>query len=261
MVSSVTSTLSTMRTNTEIEFHRLLLETKSLGKKLHGDDFDIVKPRLTGRMAHRDNPSTSTAEEYYRIVMYDEFLSHVVSELEERFTNNPAQNITIGLFYLLPSECIKLPDDFVLPSELADAKSVYDVDMPNPSMFSIEYTDWVRKWKTFSSSSSTNTLPDRLIDCFKQCCKIAYPNLHVLFRIALTLPITSCQSERSFSQLKLIKTDRRSTMGESRLSSLSLMKINRDRCNDLTSPCKIKILVQEFVRANPKRMKLPFMLE
>ena len=49
-------------------------------------------------------------------------------------------------------------------------------------------------------------------------------------------------------------------MSESRLSSLSLMKINRDRCNELTAPSKIQTLVTEFAKANPKRIKLPFML-
>ena len=108
--------------------------------------------------------------------------------------------------------------------------------------------------------NSSSNLPDRLIDSFKQCSKMMYPNLDALFRTALTLPITSCESERSFSQLQLIKTARRSTMSESRLSSLSLMKINRDRCNELTTPCKIKTLVTEFAKANPKRIKLPSML-
>ena len=61
------------------EFHKVLLEVTSLGKKLHGDDFEIQKPRVTTRMAHRGNPSTGNAEEYYRIVMYNEFLSHVIS--------------------------------------------------------------------------------------------------------------------------------------------------------------------------------------
>ena len=163
--------------------------------------------------------------------------------------------------YLLPSECAKLEDDVTLPSELAEAVSTYDMDMPNPSMISIEYSDWVRKWKGVPSSTNTSSdLPDRLIDSFKQCNRICYPNLHTLFRIALTLPITSCQSEWSFSQLKLIKTAHRSTMVESRLSSLSLMKMNRDRCNKLMNPCNIKKLVEKFAMRNPKRIRLPFML-
>ena len=71
-------------------------------------------------MAHQDNPSMESAEDYYRIVMYDAFLSHVVSELEDRFVNNPAHKNAIGLLNLLPSECVKLPDNTEIPPELAE---------------------------------------------------------------------------------------------------------------------------------------------
>ena len=134
-------------------------------------------------------------------------------------------------------------------------------------MFSTEYSDWVRKWKsaylvastTNSSSSCAPVLPERLVDSFKQCSSTQYPNLNVVFRIALTLPITSCQSERSFSQLKLVKTARRSVMTESTLSGLSLIKLNQERCNYLSSESRIKEIVNRFAQAHPRRIKLPFM--
>ena len=58
--------------------------------------------------------------------MYDEFISHVVAELEDRFTDNPASRTSIGLLYLLPSECSKLSNDTVVPTELAEAVEMYD---------------------------------------------------------------------------------------------------------------------------------------
>ena len=133
----------------------MYLETTALGIKLHGDEFEIRKPRVTSRMTHRDNPSTGNAEDYYRIVMY-EFLSHVVSELEDRFVSNPAHKNAIGLLNLLPSECVKLPDNSEIPPELAEIGSTYDIDLQNPSMFSIEYNDWVRKWRNAPSISSSS---------------------------------------------------------------------------------------------------------
>lgn len=67
-----------------------------------------------------------------------------------------------------------------------------------------------------------------------------------------------CESERSFSHLK---TARRSTMTEARLTSLAMMKINRDRCNKLTSTEKMRELVKTFAQQHPRRIKLPFMLQ
>lgn len=68
-------------------------------------------------------------------------------------------------------------------------------------------------------------------------------------------PITSCESERSFSQLKLMKTSRHSTMSAQRLSGLALMKINWEWCQQLhDSPEKLGQLVGVFAQANPRRM-------
>ena len=97
-------------------------EATSLGKKLHGNEFEVHKPHLASRMAYRDNPPANTAEDYYRVVMYDEFLSHIISELEERFVRNTSHKIALGLLYLLPSECIKLSDRVVIPSDLDNAE-------------------------------------------------------------------------------------------------------------------------------------------
>ena len=123
-------------------------------------------------------------------------------------------------------------------------------------MLTTEYSLWVRMWKERFPPAISN----KLVDALRECSVIQYPNLHVLLRIALTLPITSCESERSFSQLKLIKTAQRATMSEKRLSWLDLMKINREQCTKLTSESKMKGLVKSFSQLHPRRIKLPFML-
>ncbi|XP_069823176.1 zinc finger MYM-type protein 1-like [Dendropsophus ebraccatus] len=56
----------------------------------------------------------------------------------------------------------------------------------------------------------------------------AFPNLSILYRIYLTIPVSSAKAERSFSRLKLIKTRLRTCMHEARLSNLTLLSIERD---------------------------------
>ena len=85
-------------------------------------------------------------------------------------------------------------------------------------MFNFEYDSWVRQWKECSSA----VVPDTLMGALKECSALSYYHVHTLLILALTLPITSCESNRSFSQLKLIKTARRATMSESRLRSLAI---------------------------------------
>ena len=91
--------------------------------------------------------------------------------------------------------------------------------------------------------------------------KKAHYGIHTLLKLALTLPIISCECERSFSQLKLIKTACRSTTTSANLSGLSLMKINRDKCERIyNSKTEINSLVLTFNQTHPRRMKLPFLL-
>ena len=45
-------------------------------------------------------------------------------------------------------------------------------------------------------------------------------------RIAITLPVTVAEAERSFSKLKLIKSYLRSTMSQERLTALATISIN-----------------------------------
>ena len=56
----------------------------------------------------------------------------------------------------------------------------------------------------------------------------AFPNLNITLRICLCLMVSNCTGERSFSKLKRIKSELRSTMSESRLNMLSLMSIEHD---------------------------------
>ena len=100
-----------------------------------------------------------------------------------------------------------------------------------------------------------------MVEALQQCDEIEFPNISVLLKLALTLPITTCESERSFSQLKLIKTSLRSTMTDNRLNGLAIMKINRELCEKIhKSPEKMRVLVKSFAMLHPRRMKLPFLL-
>lgn len=58
--------------------------------------------------------------------------------------------------------------------------------------------------------------------------KPIFPNLYMGFKIALTLPVGSVQTERSFSKLKIIKNRLRSTMANDRLESLMIISCEHD---------------------------------
>ena len=127
-------------------------------------------PRLNARQAHRDNVQAESVEEYYRITLYNEILSHIIAELEERFTNSPTH--TIGLLRLLPSKCISTTTETEIPEELAKAVDFYQSDLPHAVMLLVEYRMWVAMWKEPGCN-----VPNKLVDALKEC-DITFPNIH-----------------------------------------------------------------------------------
>jgi hypothetical protein len=61
----------------------------------------------------------------------------------------------------------------------------------------------------------------------------SFPNTYILLRQYLTLPVTNCTSERSFSHLKRIKSALRSTQTQERLNNLSLLNIEGELLQEL----------------------------
>ncbi|CAI6371339.1 unnamed protein product [Macrosiphum euphorbiae] len=78
-----------------------------------------------------------------------------------------------------------------------------------------------------------------------------FPNIIISFRIFLSMMITNCSGERSFSKLNLIKEELRSTMSQKRLNSLSLMSIE----HELLSSLDYENVIEDF--ANEKARKKP----
>jgi hypothetical protein len=56
----------------------------------------------------------------------------------------------------------------------------------------------------------------------------AFPTIVLLLIGAMTIPVSSTTTERTFSKMKLIKTSARNSMSDNRLSDLPLFAIERD---------------------------------
>ena len=80
--------------------------------------------------------------------------------------------------------------------------------------------------------------------------KNCFPNIFKLLQIGLIIPMTSNSAERSFSQLRIIKTYLRSTMTQERLSNLAMIRINRD------IPVDIGEVIDKFDVSKNRKIKL-----
>ena len=86
--------------------------------------------------------------------------------------------------------------------------------------------------------------------CLKEVDSDYFPNISTLINIMATLPVTSCECERSISMLKLTKTSLRSTMTQERLNGLAMMQYHRDMNIDPQD------VVTEFSQRHLRRMQL-----
>ena len=197
-------------------------------------------PRLTSRQCHRANTVTAdtTIESYFRLNITVQFLDHLIQEFTARFSEENKQ--VVQLLSLIPSILTSKND-----GELADlslALKFWKQDLPHDGLsLTTELKEWRDLWKQCDAQSQ----PHNLCDSLKKCDEDQFPNLFVLLKLGCTLPVTSCEAERSFSALRRTMTSLRSSMGENRLAGLTLMNIHRDvhvdqlRTNHQTIHCRI----------------------
>jgi Domain of unknown function (DUF4371)/hAT family C-terminal dimerisation region len=184
---------------------------------LRGDD-EIVKPRVSAsrRQQNRANPDVSSALDYYRVAVYNAFLDSLLQQLEDRF--QPATKAAMMLSALLPRYAIDacfedVREGCVLFSDYLDG-TILDVE--------IEFESWQL------ACSALEEKPRDSLSSLDVCNDLCFPNIRKLLTIFATLPVSTATAERSFSVLKLLKSNLRSRMGEERLTSLTLAYIYSD---------------------------------
>ena len=74
-------------------------------------------------------------------------------------------------------------------------------------------------------------------------------NSEISLRIFLSMMISNCTGEQSFSKLKLIKNELRSTMLQERLNCLSIMSI----VSDVLLNINFDDIINEFSRKNAQK--------
>ena len=71
-------------------------------------------------------------------------------------------------------------------------------------------------------------LPENITNCLKEADRDVYPNIFTIFKIGCTLPVSSCEAERSFSGLRRIERHFYVISWVSRLAGLALMHLQNN---------------------------------
>lgn len=144
------------------------------------------------------------------------------------------------LLGLLPGAVTKAEADL---AELVNGLLFWESDLPQPTTLRTELKQWQRFWQ-----KKDNVTAVSLKQCLQQADCDVFPNIAVLLKIACTLPVGSCEAERSFSCFRRIKSFLRNNMGEDRVSGLALMNLNHEM------EINLDIISGMFAQKNKRRM-------
>ena len=173
-------------------------------------------------------------------------LDHIITELTERF--GPIQQTKVKLLGLILSIITTCTYSH---ASVTEVRELYKPNLPSPHLLSTEFQRWQTKYSLVPSANRPSTLEGASQFCDKK----DFPNIFTLLVIACILPVTMCETERSISQLKLLKmyTYLRSTRTKKRLGSLAVIKIHWDIVADLN----FDKLVVDVANKHPRRMAIP----
>ncbi|XP_073231796.1 52 kDa repressor of the inhibitor of the protein kinase-like [Porites lutea] len=179
----------------------------------------------------------------FRVNVAVPFFDHIISELDDQFSS-----LTLRVSKLLGLVPSVIQESRVTAQQLTDLVDLYKDDLPSPQLFSSEF----QRWKIMVQNG--RIAADSCASSLKACDPDDFPNLYMLLKIAATLPVTTCECERSISTMRRLNNYMRCTMGESRLSSLALMHIKYDM------PVNLEEIVNLFEGLHPRMMQFASLL-
>lgn len=224
LINSLKDHITLMR-NTIDDFHNSCYEEAlDLAEKV---DVSEWKPRTTEKQTARANTPHNSISDYYKKIITIPLVDHLNSSLTARFdldSVNVYKGLSIVPFKMLSliARGIDWKDDF------KHVSLFYHDDLPTPLALDAELSLWVTYWQTYNGA-----IPSNIASTLKSVYFDGFENIKVILRILGTLPITSCECERSISSLRMLKDYKRSTMVDERLNGLALMKIHPEIVPDV----------------------------
>ena len=163
--------------------------------------------------------------DYYKTTITIPLLDHLMCGLDYRFDSSKTEAIFNG-FVIVPAKLIAIvqqPEKGHWKEKFLLFANFIRDDLPNALSLDSELDLWETYWISYKGS-----LPDNVSNTLKSINFSGFQNIKVALRIIGTLPVTSCECERSFSALRRLKTYTRSTMVAERLNGLALLHVHKD---------------------------------
>ena len=175
-------------------------------------------------------------EDHLRVDLYTNVIDNISGQVTQRF---PDQLTDFAYLQPLNMQAI---DGERMVRQLAERYQLHHVD-PDRA---------VSQWRLFrhllvDDFRTSTSLPETYSKVPKD-----FVDLRVLYRVAMTLPVTTAGVERSFSKLCNLKTKLRSAMSQDRLEALVLAAVEKDLLMQLS----VDDLVSKFAACCDRRLDL-----
>ena len=241
VISSLINLVNQYRREVDTKHAEWYGEALSLAKK-----FDIAEKKLrtNKRQIHRENQPATTASEYYKRCLTIPLLDQLLNDLESRFSENSLTSY-YGL-YLLPSKIVSMEHE---KKNGKSWKPLTELVKPFYEFYKEEhFFQEIETWRDIVLNHDTP--PSNVKNTLKAFQFSGLENVKTSLKILGTIPITSCECERSFSGMRRLVNFCRSTMLEERLNGLALMNFHLDRIPES------KKVIDKFGGAKNRRLSL-----
>ena len=158
---------------------------------------------LEGKHYADNHPSESTSD-YFKKALTIPLLDHLITELNSRFDFSTVTVYT-GLCIVPAKMIYMIHANLNWKKTFKTFANFYESDLPNPLALDADLVLWENFWLTFSGSP-----PETVAQTLQLVNLKMFPNLDVVLRILATIPVTSCECERTFSALRRLKDYTRS---------------------------------------------------
>lgn len=170
-----------------------------------------------------------------RIDMYINIIDNMSAQLSRRFPDE-----LTDFAFLQPINMQAIEGEQRI-QQLAERYQTFNVD-PDRAI-----NQWRLSRHLFADSSTSTSLS-------QTCSRLPedFNDLRILYRIGMTLPVTTAGVERAFFKLCNLKTKLRSTMSQDRLEALMLATVEKDILLSLSTDD----LVSQFANSCDRRLEL-----
>ncbi|KAF0748674.1 zinc finger MYM-type protein 1-like [Aphis craccivora] len=243
LVTSLKQSLISLR-NTEKEFQDIFKKTVQMC-----NDNDILIPDLKRRRvsykidkSHKTQHIMKNKEEEMKISVFFPMLDRMISDIEIKFNQE-----TINMI-----KCVaRLIKQEVTNDDLINLSNIFGVDFND-----LDAEIRLLKSNCSISKDNINTCDDLIkwLADYGTGRDIIFQNIFIILKEFVTISVTSCSCERTFSELNFIKTKLKSTIQQDRLDALLKISIEQGSAYNIN----IDDVIEHFKILKPinRRMEL-----